>query len=309
VRSRLTSSSNPIHLLDQIFHGASSSLAQDWTEAWTRGHPHITWQLPLFGTTATNSISSLRANSISMHLSNHPVWSYCHTFIHLHPGSQPFLSTFAALSCTQKARISRPLSLSTPRRESRQFQWWATDQAGHTCRFQLSTFVLVNCWQDLRARKREAKAMCWTQELKKIPLNLKMCQHWGIRKAWIIGKHVFTSKYEGFLGFRVDFIFQFWNYLKIGTPNLMDGQNLPHQNCRLIWEVNAPFSHTLDAAVVATVNAVVPWLSSWSSSLRSRLSFQSCAKENMYIYIYITNLKYWGWLVKYWGQLGLSDIY
>ena len=45
-------------LLDQIFHGASSSLAQDWTEAWTRGHPHITWQLPLFGTTATNSTAS-----------------------------------------------------------------------------------------------------------------------------------------------------------------------------------------------------------------------------------------------------------
>ena len=54
-----------------------------------------------------------------------------------------------------------------------------------------------------------------------------------------------ASKYEGFHGFPVDVILiQLWNHLKIGTPNLMDGQNLPHQNCRFHLRGKSPHFQT-----------------------------------------------------------------
>ena len=157
-------------LFDQIVHAGALARANGSRphngSLDPSGHPHITSDncncLNLAQPQPT--ASHHRAPIVSLKSSSLIILSY------LHPPSSKFpaISTFAALSCTQKAQISRPLSLSTPtRRESRQFQWWATDQAGHTGWFQLSTFVLVNHWQSPRPWEKEGSdvAMCWTQGL------------------------------------------------------------------------------------------------------------------------------------------------
>ena len=150
----------------------------------------------------TDSIT-LRANSISMYVSNHPVWSQ------LLPSTMQLPShVFPHLQRSLRARRARA-NFTPSVINARQARKPAIPMVGHR---PSRTHLLVStqhiCAGQLLARsprpwEKEGSyvAMCWTQELKRL-LNLKMGQHWGI---WELESqeniHVFPANTRVSLGF------------------------------------------------------------------------------------------------------------